>query len=261
MRMTELYGDLTWTRPECCDQAWGSTHTRSGVYKWFLQGDLPTDFHWPPSLTPLRAGDLLYIGRAKSLRARTKHHKLGTSKSTLRRALASVMGMQAEWSGNSARPGLIHDDEMKLTSWMSNNLYLSFVEIEPIELVEKVEKSLRLTLKPPLNRDRLTPEQLHTSSMASVMQSNALGRQTSSAYPSSTREENHASPLTSRHTPRANEAITERMALTKRLYEQGLTRASIAGQVGVHASTIGDYIAKLRGKGEIGAGRSKHVIR
>jgi transposase len=43
---------------------------------------------------------------------------------------------------------------------------------------------------------------------------------------------------------------------TKRLYKQGLTRQQIADQVGVHKSTIGDYIARLRTNGEIDMGKS-----
>ncbi|WP_442858197.1 GIY-YIG nuclease family protein [Arthrobacter sp. SLBN-100] len=119
-------GGHKWTDIESCEKAWAATQTSSGVYKWFLQGDLPKDFNWPPALAPIRQGGLIYIGRAKSLRTRAKHHRLPSSQSTLRRALASLMGLQAEWRGNSAHPGLIREHELQLSSWMTNNLAMSF---------------------------------------------------------------------------------------------------------------------------------------
>lgn len=51
-------------------------------------------------------------------------------------------------------------------------------------------------------------------------------------------------------------AREHRQQATKLLYDQGLTRRQMARQVGVHESTIGDYIARLRTLGEIDLGRS-----
>lgn len=254
--MEAAHGAQEWTTPENCAKAWAATPTIPGVYKWFLRGTLPIDFDWPPVLRPIRQGDLIYIGRSTSLRTRAKHHKLLTSKSTLRRALAALMGMQAEWRGASAHPGLIHDHETRLTSWMTDNLTMSFVTIDPASLVG-TEKSLRTSLKPPLNRDGLTAEQRHTSSTAAAMQRTAIGAQGSRTGGSAKKAERLASAFhTTPAAPRGYE-MTERMALTKLLYENGRTRSQIAARVGVHSSTVGDYIAKLRYLGEIDPGRSR----
>jgi len=245
-----------WTDIESCNKAWAAAPTSSGVYKWFVQGDLPEDFNWPPALTPIRKGDLIYIGRAKFLRTRAKHHRLPSSQSTLRRALASLIGLQAEWRGNSAHPALIREHELQLSSWMTSNLAMSFAVVPP-SVVETTEKTLRTTLKPPLNRDGLTPEQRHTSATAAEMQKKALGaRGSRKDRPLTEVIENrslaHALPATSK-----TNTIDERLALTKRLYEQRWTRAQIAAQVGVHVSTVGDYIAKLRYLGAIDPGGSR----
>lgn len=253
--MNAAQGAHEWTMPEPCEKAWAATPTRPGVYKWYLQGDLPMDFDWPPPLASISQGDLIYIGRASSLRTRAKHHKLLTSKSTLRRALASLMGMQAEWRGNSAHPGLIQDDEARLTIWMINNLSMSFLAIDSASLVDNTEKSLRVSLRPPLNRDGLSAEQRHTSSAAAAMQRKALGAQGSRTGGSARKTERGASPLSTTPTTAKVDTITERMALTKTLYEEGWTRSKMAERVGVHSSTVGDYIAKLRDSGEIGPGR------
>lgn len=257
--MESLPRNHRWSDVESCEKAWASTPTSPGVYRWILQGDFPKNLNWPPALTPIRQGDVIYIGRAKSLRNRAKHHKLPTSQSTLRRALASLMGLQAEWRGKSAHPGLLRDHETQLTSWMTNNLAMSFV-IVPDSLVDSTEKSLRASLKPPLNRDGLTPEQRHTSATAAEMQSNAIGARVlggNSVPVEVTKRRNSADVLP---TISKTDAINERLALTKTLYEQGWTRSQIAARVAVHMSTVGNDIAKLRDGGEIDAGRS-HIRR
>lgn len=253
--MKAAQGAHEWTMPEACDKAWAATPTLPGVYKWYLQGDLPMDFNWPPPLAPISQGDLIYIGRASSLRTRAKHHKLLTSKSTLRRALASLMGMQAEWRGNSAHPGLIRDHEKRLTTWMTQNLSMSFVALDESTLAETTEKSLRTTLRPPLNRDGMTAEQLHTSAAAAAMQRNAIGARGSKTDESARKSLSPGSVLPSAPTCPESTTMTERMALTKTLYAEGWTRSQIANRVGVHVSTIGDYIAKLRTRGELDTGR------
>lgn len=250
-------GALEWSIAEPCEKAWAATPTLPGVYMWFLQGKFPLDFNWPSPLATIKPGDLIYIGRATSLRTRAKHHKLPTSKSTLRRALASLMGLQAEWRGSSAHPGLIQEHEQKLTNWMTSNLAMSFVAMDSISLTENTEKSLRTTLKPPFNRDGLTPEQAHTSAAAAAMQRNALGARGLGKRGTAKKQER---PISAQgRTPAAPEKDTtaERLALTKTLYEEGWTRSQIAERVGVHSSTIGDYIAKLRYGGQIDPGRSR----
>lgn len=254
--MEASFGSQRWTDIESCEKAWVVTPTLSGVYRWFLQGDLPKDFNWPPALAPIRPGDLIYIGRATSLRSRAKHHKLPTSQSTLRRAFASLMGLQAEWRGKSAHPGLVREHEIQLSSWMTNNLAMSFAVV-PLPLVESTEKSLRASLKPPLNRDGLTLEQRHTSATAAEMQSKALGARGPVKDPVPAEVTERRSPAHALRTISKRDALNERLALTKTFYEQGWSRPQIAAQVGVHVSTIGDYLAKLRYRGEIDSGRSQ----
>ncbi|NSX35554.1 helix-turn-helix domain-containing protein [Pseudarthrobacter oxydans] len=250
-------GALDWPIAEPCEKAWAATPTLPGVYKWFLQGNFPSDFDWPPPLASIKPGDLIYIGRATSLRARAKHHKLPTSKSTLRRALAALMGLQAEWQGSSAHPGLIPEHEKTLTNWMTNNLAMSFSPIDSISLTESTEKSLRTSLHPPLNRDGLTPEQEHTTAAAAAMQRNALGARGLGKRGTPKRPERPPSPQVRTPAAPRKDTIAERMALTKTLYEEGWTRSQIAERVGVHSSTVGDYIAKLRYGGQIDPGRSR----
>ena len=167
--------ELSWSVTQPAEEAWNATSARQGVYKWFLCGSLPERFEWADHLRVITAGDLLYVGKATSLRTRAKHHKLQTSKSTFRRALAALMGLQAQWSGKSAHPRLIPQHEEVLSEWMRNNLTMTFAEVpEPMQL-KSVEETLRMELQAPLNRDALTPEQQYVSAAAAVMQRAAIG--------------------------------------------------------------------------------------
>lgn len=153
----------TWTKAAPCDEAWASTPKAktAGVYKWFLAGDLPPQFHWPEHLTPITVGDLIYAGKASNLRARAKHHKLQTYSSSLRRTLASLVDFPAVWQGTSAHPRISREHNAALSRWMTGNLLMSFSELHENENLTDVENALRRSLKAPLNKDSLTPEQLY----------------------------------------------------------------------------------------------------
>ncbi|WP_368736503.1 GIY-YIG nuclease family protein [Paenarthrobacter aurescens] len=132
------------------------TPRKAGVYKWFLTGDLPVPFYWPDHFTPIVRDDLIYIGRANSLPTRAKHHKLQTSKSSLRRTLASLIGLPALWERSSAHPGIDAGHHALLTTWMTGNLAMSFSEIRAGEKLTDVEATLRNQFKAPLNKDNKT---------------------------------------------------------------------------------------------------------
>ncbi|WP_104087140.1 GIY-YIG nuclease family protein [Arthrobacter sp. GMC3] len=166
--------DLKWsvTAPEAA--AWQAMPFAPGLYKVFLTGTLPKDVHWPAELVPLKRGDLIYVGKASNLRGRARHHAVQTSKSTFRRSLAALLGLQAQWHGRSAHPRLTDPDEEILSAWMVANLGMSFCVLPKPELMAELEESMREELLPPLNRDGRTPEQLHVSSMAAIAHRNAL---------------------------------------------------------------------------------------
>lgn len=168
--------ELQWSDVQPCETAWGSTENLPGVYKWYLTGVLPETFDWSATLKPIEVGDLIYVGKGTNLRTRAKHHKLKTQGSTLRRSLAGLMRMQAEWFGKSANHGLIATDETRLSHWMINNLSMSFAVPSHNSSVSAVEHSLLTACKAPLNRDGFTPEQLHTSARARVLKDNARGQ-------------------------------------------------------------------------------------
>ena len=166
--------DLKWTATAPAKAAWQAMPFAPGLYKLFLTGTLPKDVNWPAELTPLRRGDLLYVGKATNLRSRAKHHAVQTSKSTLRRSLAALLGLQAQWHGKSAHPRLTDADEEILSAWMVANLGMSFCVVEDLEPVAGLEDAMRAELCPPLNRDGRTPEQLHVASVAAIANRNAL---------------------------------------------------------------------------------------
>lgn len=168
--------ELQWSDVKPCETAWDETRNLPGVYKWYLTGELPNQFEWPAHLTPIRSGDLVYVGKGTNLRTRAKHHKLKTPGSTLRRSFAGLMGMQAQWFGRSANHGLVAADEIVLSNWMANNLSMSFAILGPDQNLSDVENGLLLELKAPLNRDGHTKEQRHTSAMAKALKDNAIGQ-------------------------------------------------------------------------------------
>lgn len=166
--------ELKWTATAPAKAAWQAMPFGPGIYRYYLKGSVPKNLEWPADLTPLKAGDLIYVGRASNLRSRARHHDTQSSKSTFRRSLAAVMGLQAQWHGKSAHPRLTDADEEVLSAWMVSNLGMSFALVtDPVRLVE-LEDALRLELRPPFNRDGNTPEQLHVSEAAASAQRNAL---------------------------------------------------------------------------------------
>ncbi len=166
--------DLTWTATVPAKKAWQAMPFAPGMYKIYLSGALPKNANWPEDLKPLKRGDLLYVGKATNLRSRAKHHDVQTSKSTFRRSLAALLGLQAQWHGRSAHPRLTDVDEEVLSEWMVGNLGVSFSLVPDPDLLAGLEDALRAELCPPLNRDGRTPEQSHVSAVAAVAQRNAL---------------------------------------------------------------------------------------
>ncbi|WP_074712115.1 GIY-YIG nuclease family protein [Arthrobacter alpinus] len=166
--------NLKWTGTAPAKKSWQAMPFAPGMYKIFLTGALPKDANWPAELTPLKRGDLLYVGKATNLRSRAKHHAVQTSKSTLRRSLAAILGLQAQWHGKSAHPRLTDVDEEVLSAWMVANLGMSFAVVPELEPVSGLEDAMREELCPPLNRDGRSPEQLHVSAVTAAAQRNAL---------------------------------------------------------------------------------------
>jgi hypothetical protein len=162
-----------WTAPLSCEIAWASTPNEPGVYKWFLAGALPSPFSWPDHLTPISQGDLIYVGKASNLRTRAKHHKLQTSSSTLRRTLASLMSFPAVWHGTSAHPRIGEVHHALLTQWMTENLLMSYSPLRSGEVLGDVEGTLKEESKAPLNKDKMTTEQLYASEVGKKWARNA----------------------------------------------------------------------------------------
>ena len=166
--------DLKWTVTAPAKVAWAAMPFAPGLYKCYLTGALPKDVNWPGELTPLKRGDLIYVGKATNLKSRAKHHAVQTSKSTFRRSLAALLGLQAQWHGRSAHPRLTDDDEEVLSAWIVKNLGMSFCVVSDADLAASLEEQMRTELRPPLNRDGHTPEQLHVSEVATAAHRNAL---------------------------------------------------------------------------------------
>ena len=166
--------DLKWTTTTPAKSAWSAMPFAPGIYKCFLTGGLPKNVEWPAELKPLKRGDLIYVGRATNLRSRARHHDVQTSKSTFRRSLAAVLGLQAQWHGRSAHPRLTDTDEELLSAWMVSNLGTSFCVVPDADRVADLEDAMRAELCPPFNRDGLTPEQLYVSTVAAAAHRNAL---------------------------------------------------------------------------------------
>ena len=166
--------DLKWTASAPAKVAWAAMPFAPGLYKCYLTGDMPKNVNWPAELTLLKRGDLIYVGKATNLRSRAKHHGVQTSKSTFRRSLAAILGLQAQWHGRSAHPRLTDTDEELLSAWMVSNLGTSFCVVPDADRVAGLEDAMRAELCPPFNRDGLTPEQLYVSTVAAAAHRNAL---------------------------------------------------------------------------------------
>ena len=127
-----------------------------GIYAWWLIDSqalpaVPTTAH------PIEPFGLIYIGiapgRASSkrvLRARFGDHGKDAGRSTLRRALASLLYQQEGWRLQwSDRPLLTNADNDALTAWMDANLRVQWVRVpEPWVIEAEIVGRMR----PPLNR-------------------------------------------------------------------------------------------------------------
>ena len=165
--------DLKWTKIAPAKTAWQEMPFGPGIYKCYLTGGLPKNVEWPTELKPLKRGGLIYMGRATNLRSRARHHDTQTSKSTFRRSLAAILGLQAQWHGRSAHPRLTDKDEEILSAWMVSNLGTSFSVVKDADAMAGIEDALRAELCPPFNRDGRTPEQLHVSTVTTEANRNA----------------------------------------------------------------------------------------
>jgi hypothetical protein len=127
-----------------------------GIYAWWLIDSqalpaVPTTAH------PIEPFGLIYIGiapgRASSkrvLRARFGDHGKDAGRSTLRRALASLLYQQEGWRLQwTDRPLLADVDNDALTAWMDINLRVQWVHVpEPWDIEAEIVRLMR----PPLNR-------------------------------------------------------------------------------------------------------------
>jgi GIY-YIG catalytic domain-containing protein len=130
--------------------------TAHGVYAWWLINSraLPAV---PTAAHPVEPFGLIYVGigpgRASSkrvLRTRFGDHGKDAGRSTLRRALASLLyqreGWRLQWTD---RPLLADADNDALTAWMDANLRVQWVRVsEPWDIEAEIVRQMR----PPLNR-------------------------------------------------------------------------------------------------------------
>ena len=122
-----------------------------GIYAWWLIDSqalpaVPTTAH------PIEPFGLIYIGiapgRASSkrvLRARFGDHGKDTGRSTLRRALASLLYQQEGWRPRwTDRPLLTEADNDALTAWMDINLRVQWVRVpEPWDIEGEIVRLMR----------------------------------------------------------------------------------------------------------------------
>lgn len=123
----------------------------SGLYAWWAAPTVFPDLIGPvhPTEPTLR---LLYVGLATNLRTRiTQNHLRRSGSSTLRRTLAGLLlsseSYRTRWT---SRVVLIDDDEARLTTWMVDQLRVSWCE-HPAP--REVERTIIEALRPPLNID------------------------------------------------------------------------------------------------------------
>jgi hypothetical protein len=127
-----------------------------GIYAWWLINSqaLPSV---PTAPHPVEQCGLIYVGvgpgRAgskRALRARLRDHGKDTGRSTLRRALASLLYQREGWRLRwTDRPLLADADNDELTTWMDTNLRVQWVRLpEPWHMEAEIVHWMR----PPLNR-------------------------------------------------------------------------------------------------------------
>jgi hypothetical protein len=134
----------------------GAERTAHGIYAWWLihSEALPAV---PTTAHRVEPCGLIYVGigpgRASSkrvLRTRFGDHGKDAGRSTLRRALASLLyqreGWQLQWTD---RPLLADADNDALTGWMDANLRVQWVSVlEPWNIEARIVREMC----PPLNR-------------------------------------------------------------------------------------------------------------
>lgn len=134
-----------------------------GIYAWWLINSeaLPGV---PATPHPSENAGLLYVGvgpgsasSKRKLRARFLDHMGDTGRSTLRRVLASLLYEREGWRPYwTDRPLLSDGDNDALTTWLTENLRVQWVQVaEPWAIEADVIRLMR----PPLNRKH---NQTHT---------------------------------------------------------------------------------------------------
>lgn len=95
---------------------------------------------------------IIYIGISnRGIRTRDyKNHFIGNARnSTLRKSIGVLMGLNRQYEvKNPSKYKFENNDEAYLTKWMSENLWLHYINCEE---PETVEKELINTLSPPIN--------------------------------------------------------------------------------------------------------------
>lgn len=128
-----------------------------GLYAWWVPTGAVPGIAGPPH--PGADLEMLYVGiapnRAASratLRSRVvgNHIRGRTGQSTLRRSLAALLSESQGWRARwTSRPVLVDDDERRLSTWMGENLRLTWaVSGEPWA----IEGAVIEQLTPPLNQ-------------------------------------------------------------------------------------------------------------
>jgi hypothetical protein len=135
----------------------------SGVYAWWAAPSVFPDLPGPANRN-VASLQMLYLGRATSLRGRIlRNHLRRSGSSTLRRTLAGLLvseGYRTTWTD---RVVLVPEDEKRLTAWMYAHLSLTWAEdANPAT----VEAELVRRLHPPLNVHGVDPEHLQAPVVA-----------------------------------------------------------------------------------------------
>ncbi|WP_369140961.1 GIY-YIG nuclease family protein [Modestobacter versicolor] len=152
--------------PVPLEQARAEVPAAPGLYAWWGSfGALPGISGPRHPTAPLQ---LLYVGIAPNgvvstatLRSRVvgDHIRGTTGSSTLRRSLAALLSEHQGWQSRwTTRPVLVNRDELRLSEWMVEKLWLTWAEHpEPWT----VEAAVIADLEPPLNQAENQAHPLH----------------------------------------------------------------------------------------------------